>query len=102
MAARRKKGVRQKELSAAINGIVDRLAMARAVLVMRMPDGTDMPVGAVISMVDLARLEPSGQLDVARAALDEAILADQDGKPAQAHLITCCQSLIKVLGVDVT
>lgn len=99
---RQKPGAGQREVAQAIAALADRLAMARAVIVLRGPDGNDEPVGAVVSMVELARLEPTATLREAKQCLSEARLALEAGKQATAmqHVCDAIERLTVVLGAQ--
>lgn len=99
---KQKPGAGQREVAQAIAALTDRLAMARAVIVLRGPDGRDEPVGAIISMVELARLEPTTTLHEAKQHLAEARLALEAGKQATAmqHLCDAFERLTAVLGAQ--
>lgn len=104
MAPKRAPRVRQREqveVARALEDIVDRLAMSRAVLIIRGDDGAEYPIGAIVSMANLMKLEAPGSqaLSDARAALEEAKLAAGDQKPAAAsHLCVAVEKLLTALG----
>lgn len=101
--AKGKPRVRQREVAVtqALEALVERLALSRAILVVRRDDGTETPIGAVVSMANLMALDgPStAVLAAARRALSEAQLAAEDDKPAAvSHLCEALDCLLSSLG----